>query len=392
MGECTMSTRAAFAGLVALALVGLPAVAQPVQPLDGDAIAAIWNERQDKVKTATFEMTKTRFEAKGSMNKMNAGALHMIRRRNSAVGEGPFPPEDYRSTTQGRLLVEGVKIRHDYGTHQLDLVTKTWWFQNELTAFDGFHFREINTTKSGEEEGSIRKAKVYPEANFVAVSALLTSIRGRTSGLTMLDPRIIKSTGRWNKIDGVDCLEYLVGKEPDGSFDRYVWLAPTQGWQVVRDIEHQHKYDSMSRKEIRYQQDPTVGWIPSTWEYARIEKGELLLQSRFTLDSYTLNTPIGPGEFTIKFPAGMNVMDEDGPRGAAVIGTMQEDGSLRPDDGRPAYYLPGTTEPLGRKMLRWGLYSLIGVTVTLILWRLTTRLRRSAAVPPGSLTPQGGQA
>jgi hypothetical protein len=179
----------------------------------------------------------------------------------------------------------------------------------------------------------------------------------------------------------------LVEKKVDGTFHRHVWLAPTWGWQIVRHLALAPKTDVLDKHEFRYKPDSTVGWLPATWEFARVEKGELLVQTNFTLDSYTLNEPIDPAEFVLSFPKGMNVMDEDA-KGGAVFGTVKEDGRIVPGDGRPAYYLPGNAEPGSKKFVRYGLYALIALTAATLAWRLARRIRPSASVSSSPPQPK----
>lgn len=385
-----MTTHRVLTLLGTLALAATATAADPVQPLSGEEIAVIWKERQEKVKTASFEFTRTHFVPKGGFTKANPYLIYLWDKEHPGSGKNPIPAQDTRLTSPCRLLVDGVKIRHDYFSKQVNYDKQEFYLRREQTAFDGTHFRIINGKTPEEEEGVVRQAGYYPEANHVAISVLLTSIRSRTNGLTMFnDIRTITATGRRTAIDGVECLEFLVGKQPDGSHNRHVWLAPAWGWQVVRDIGHAPKTDVMDKMDIRYKPDPTVGWLPSTWEFARVTRGELIQQSSFAVNSYTLNDPIPAGEFVLTFPNGQTVMDEDA-KGGAVSGTVRETGLLVPDDGRPAYYLPGTVEPLWRKLIRNGLYALIAVTGCALGWRLRQRLRRST-LPTSTLPKPDGQ-
>jgi hypothetical protein len=283
-----MVSRCGIPLAVLLGLAGLAPAADPVQPLSGEEIADIWKQRQDKVRTATFEFTRTVYYPKGGFSKANPYIVHEWAETYPELGNTPIPTKDMRLSSPARLLVDGSKVRHDYQSEQFHFTKRDYYLQKEQTAFDGTHFRSISGTQEGKDEGAVRKAGNYQEGNLVSISSPLTAIRGRTKGLTMVpDVRTVTPTGRRVTFDGAECLEYLVSKEPDGSHHRHVWLAPAWGWQIVRDISHAVRNDIMSKKEVRYKTDPTVGWLPVSWEFARIEKGEVLLQSRHTLDSYT---------------------------------------------------------------------------------------------------------
>lgn len=365
--------------LVGLCVGGARAGDQ-VQPLDGEAIAAIWKERQDKVQSATFEITKTLYYPRGAYSKYVPNFRQTPDGVIIAPDKEPLPTADYRITLTGRMVIDGVKIRHDYYSCQCNRARGEFYSRKEQTAFDGEYFRTINGTRSGADEGAVRKASWYHDANLISISALLNSIRGGAKGLYIIDVRTISPTGRRSMIDGTECLEYSQ-RQSNSKATRHVWLAPGQGWQLLRDVVAVPESDKSEKREIRYKSDPVVGWIPATWEYVRIERGELLIQSRCKLDTYSLNKPIQAEEFVLTFPKRMNVMDEDASGGAAV-GIVQEDGRLRPDDGRPAYYLPGIEMPWWQKFIRPIVYALIVLTVGILAWRVVMRYRRLRAIPP----------
>jgi hypothetical protein len=359
----------------------------PVKPLDGDAIAALWKERQEKVKTAKFEFSRTYFSPKGGLNKRSPSIIIEWEKSPDFV-DGPIPSKDLRMTSESRLLLDGAKVRHDYSSEQCNFKKRDYYHKKEWNAFDGTHFRVITGIPAG-EEGSVSKASYYPEANIGGISVLFTSVRGATNGVSFR-PQRLTSTGRQAAIDGVECLEYEAYKTPTQSIT--AWLAPSQGWHVLRVIDNVPTSGVMNKTEVRYKADPTVGWLPATWEYTHIVKGEVLLQTSFKLTSYKLNEPIDAGEFVLTFPKGMKVLDEDAPGGGGV-GTVQEDGRVEPEDGRPAYYLPGT-EPAARKWVRAGLIVATAATAGLLAWRVVRRYRRSrilAVSPEPRSSPEGVQ-
>lgn len=386
-----MCLRGASTGLVLLIFAGVSARAQPVQPLDGEAIAAIWKERQDKVKTAAFEMTMTDYYPQGGYGESNPMIFmeldretQTLKKRPGEAGRGPIPKSDFRVTGPAKLLIDGVKVRYDYQSCQYDRAEKQLYVRSEQSAFDGTYFREVIGRKTG-DEGAVGQYPAYRDAGFVGVSTVFTAFRGRSKGMTRCDAPDLIPTGRRTTIDGYECQEYLAYKKLDTGATRHVWLSPNQGWNIVRDLSHNPQSGTVDQKEARYKADSEVGWVPVMWSFSRTTKGALRMSQRFDVVSYSINTPIQPSEFMLQFSTGMQVFHEDPPGG--VVGKIQADGRLLPDDGRAAYFLPGTGEPRWRRLLRYAIYGLVALTVSLFAFRTIRRYRRKAIVVSSCVPP-----
>ncbi len=351
-----------------------------VQPLDGEAIAAIWKERQEKVKTARFEVTRTTFYSAGFFTRVMPPIFWLTNEEMQQGRETKInllvPPTDYKVVTQERFVMDGMKIRYDHTSTQVrhTSANKDLYQRNHQTGYDGLYYREIYQEQGNgaPSRGVLQKGNVYPDANLVALSSLLTTFRGGNRKLCFVSPLDFICTGRRAIINDYECIEYQLGKADNVT---YFWLSPSQDWVVAR-IEQSQK--STKKTQTRqYQLDSQFGWIPKKWDYVATF-GDSHTTDQFEVTAYSMNTTTEHSEFALKFTSGTELYHEDVPGG--VVGKVQENGTIVPNDGRPAYDLPGKDTQRQSRYWRFVLFALSLLLLSIVVVRAVRRYRRQTSL------------
>jgi hypothetical protein len=135
----------------------------------------------------------------------------------------------------------------------------------------------------------------------------------------------LKPTGGTLEIDGTPCPVYALNLEID--HPPHFWLDPARGYTVRRQRMRTSEYD------VRYRQDPVVGWVPVSWTCkSHASSGVLLRTAKVEVVRLEFNKPQPAEQFAVVFPPGSRVHDERNGKSYSVDtdGEMREEIEDRP--------------------------------------------------------------
>jgi hypothetical protein len=380
-------TRTLLACIVAA--TSTPALAQPpaAKPLTGEQIAAIWQARQDRVKTVVMEWKDAKFIPKGGHDEGIKRHMLIMKTSDTPVQppDGPFPPKDIRGTFDSHFVLDGFKVRHNFTTYFTEMNPYRMVTVDTQCAYDGVYFREVEKTGDQKPMVYVSKMEAYRDAGNVDVVPLITAFRGMSKPYSRVKPQILEATGRQATIAGELCHEYLAYKFDSGS-TFHVWLSPGKDWNVIRF--HYHYRDdkgsttTIQTTDVDYKHDPAVGYYPSHWKYASTYKGKLTSNQEVTVTACRFNDPVDAAEFKPSFPTGANALVESSKVGG-VTGEIMPDGNIKPTGQDFTLALPGDRKPSQSRWPRYGviLASAVILFVVAIVGRKIIRRRRATLNP-----------
>jgi RNA polymerase sigma factor (sigma-70 family) len=280
--------------------------APPVQP-DLKTIAAAWKARQGLIRTASFDMEVTSTRTPRS--------FAPPRPVGPQGGDRPTHPPDKDFTTVYPVALTLAGDRHRYTYRRetwnpLDGRARTVEYAG---AFDGAARTVLLTYPGQMVRADARRytgaaATRGTDADALTVAAVVVSTIP-TSVLTG-DWRLDKYelTKKTVEVGGHRCVELT--KESPGGVCRALYLDPACGWNVRR-VTTLHQGLEALRYTVGYAADPVAGWVPSEWEWTMTTAdGELLEGEKVVVRGYQLNREVGPDEFRVAFPPGVQVYEQ----------------------------------------------------------------------------------
>lgn len=340
--------------------------------IDAEKIANIWKARQEKVKTVELRCTYTTFMPKGS---------YTLGVPPKMFGGRTLPETDLRKTgLTTRILIDGIKVRHDYQSYGWDHDSKQFMVLGESEAFDGQTTYQIEFIghHSPDDPGWGVVSKVFKHfdgAQLPRFRMLFGAFRAATPGLRPWNPHDLTPTGRRMPIAGSECIECLVYRYQNGGTST-VWLDPAKDYLVVRQIIDDVVGRDRTKLDITYRPHTDAGWVPAKWENSRTAvDGHPGETHQYTVESCEVNRPIDSREFVLKFPPGMKVLNRLGPGG--VEGVMQDDGQFKPVDSDTVSPLIHETRSIW-DYVRFGSCILLASMIVVLLVRYARHRSRAS--------------
>lgn len=361
----------AFMSLISAAAVCGVAAAQERQLSNTEPIVSAWKAREEKARTISVVWELSPAIPKGGMSRRDNVAAVDSRYKGLVI-----PDHDYKHTTPCLLFIDGDKVRYESGAVKVNPERKQPLFlQRTIRAFDGRVYREINEGVEGvPPHGFYTHEPQFREAKLAGVRPFFGLFRGTTKGYTHCNPYDLLPTGRSQRIDGAECSEYLDQGHSRAATKRTVWLCPAKDWVIAHDTIDRTDGVRIATV-IRYGPDPTVGWVPTGWETVEARSGEQFETSRSVVTSCVVNASIDDRHFAPTFPSGLKVTDGR----TGTNGLMTDYGTFKTKDGKAEYDLAGDGSRIShyRILVFYGLLTLIGVTVVVLIVRLKPSPRRA---------------
>lgn len=338
-----------------------------------DQIIQVWQQRQEKVLTAHFELNCEQTIHKGSISFFDA----MVSEKVKPLDSEPNPSRDYLVNGTATVNLSGQKMTYSYDTQKWDPIGKRLYPARYFDSFDGQLFKCLDNPASGQQDyplATVRRAKASASALHFPLLPLVFAFRGDHSQFFQ-DLGRFKVNGRRIDIAARPCLEVV---RTSGSSNRceVLYLDEERDYVVVRKTILIKDFPAW-QLDIIYDQDDTVGWSPRSWEYIiRAGKNHIIIESgRRTVTRYDINHQIDDSKFEIIFPAGTRVIDESsGKETQYLVRGDQERGREIPTAFNPTYE---DLENAGTQVKRWVLATVWGTILVLSLgvW-IWLRLRR----------------
>lgn len=262
------------------------------EPADMKAIEAIWKKRQDRVKTAAFDLDNI-------VTKSEKGL------------KAPPGTGDFNTGYRASVTFAGDKHRYTYRGMTWNSSVGEPWPVEYVGAYDGT-IRTALTKYPGKgigPHGLLYRgalAKQNNDANMLTISAIVLSIlpQSELNRSWRLDGH--KPTGETEKVDGYPCV--VIAREwPNDAQRQELCLDPKFGWNVrqVRTISR----GQTLVYTIDYTADPVIDWVPKSWEAVMRSGGQLLESQNVSVREYKLNEKVDEAIFKITFPPGTDVYE-----------------------------------------------------------------------------------
>ncbi len=337
------------------------------QPPTAQQVKQAWGERQDKVKTLRCEWTARETVPKGS---------NSIGIRGAPEGN---PPRDLLIDAKVSLILGGGKLRYtydgqDWSLERGELVPRTF-----ASAFDGKIGRSFNN-KGGLEypqQGWIVSDDRAQDASSLIVSPLSILCRGTDPVYRPFDFDAYEATGREVKIKDRPCVEFTRRSRTDERTDTLL-LDRSRAYLLLRRTTTVQKTTTL-QLTIDYGPDPSVGWVPLSWEYVvRLPGGSLLKSVQCSATKTEINPALSADDFAVPFPPGTWVSDQSS--GTELQSVVQDDGregKALPSSAIPTYEQLREAGPANRWRWLWiaipsAVFVLAFVGLVWIKWRRRT--------------------
>ncbi len=286
-------------------------------------ILEVWKERQQKVKSARFELVCEETKHKGSITFLDALEPHGP---GAVPASKPNPPGDYLVKGTSMVTFDGVKLRYSYDHEQCDPVGKKLYPERYVDVFDGEYFKWFQNPASGHHDypsASVRKAATSGSALKFPILPLILSLRGSHPQFFQ-DLVKFQLTGKSVVVAGRHCLELVRDSGPPGQRE-FLFLDRERDYVVVKEMIVLGGQPNW-QVDATYTPDPKIGWVPKSWEYIiRAGKDHIPMNSgRSTVTAYEINPHVDDNEFDIQFQPKTMVHDQSS--GNYVQYVIQPDG------------------------------------------------------------------
>jgi hypothetical protein len=289
-----------------------------------DQVAKAWQERQDKVRTAEFHITATNTFYKGGFSVGEPD--HAVR---------PLPVADTRTTYRVRYVLDDTRVRIESDGLQ-------WsggeFLQIRRTAIlDGKIKTSLDEGETPEPRGLLSRESDYFEAKGQAVRPITRCFRGTSRSMRSFLIDDLKPTGTKLLIGGRLCEQFVL-KRVGGDRSEF-WLDPGRDWIIVRETYTNPKV-TYTQLDIGYQANSVSGWVPTSWEFRHTDRDTVpVCAQKFVVTQHSLNETIPESEFTLTFPTGTRVRDQQEGQPKKYIVTTETVQSLTSTtDGHPWWH------------------------------------------------------
>jgi hypothetical protein len=288
-----------------------------------DDILEVWKARQEKVKSARFDLSCQETIHKGSSS-------FLLAKRRQAAGmppeTEPNPPRDYLVKATSMVTLDGFKLRYSNDHQDWDPEEKKLYPEHYVDVFDGEVFKFLQNPASGHHNypwAGVRKADTSGSALKFPILPVILTLRGNHPKFFQ---ELVKFqlTGKAVMVRGQSCLELVRDSGPPGQRE-FLFLDQNRDYVVVKEMIVLLGQPNW-QVDATYTPDPKIGWVPKSWEYLiRVGKDHVPMNSgRSTVTAYEINPHIDNKEFDVLFEPKTMVHDETS--GNYVQYLIREDG------------------------------------------------------------------
>lgn len=278
------------------------AILQPAlseEPVTAEQIFRVWQNRQDKIKTATFEWTNQRTTAAGTMNFPGQGPAALK----------PLPETDVTNVI--KCIVRFDDKRMYYSTEGPLWVPAEGRFIPRLyvSSFDGNQAKAFygRSAEKHHPLGFVSEDQENQDASGLKVYPILMAYRPLNPdlGAFKVSEWHVRDT---NAIaDGQACI--VLEKASDRRKEA-IWVDPKREFSVVRQETHVGGKPA-DQLTVSYAQDPVWHWVPKTWNVTVIDPrtGKVVRAAVARVTKYDFNRDYSPQDFDFEFPVGTYLTD-----------------------------------------------------------------------------------
>jgi hypothetical protein len=284
--------------VVGLSPADLPIAAEPTK----DAIAAVWKARHDGLRTARFNWTETVLIAAGTK----------LKRPPGDQPPEELPPNDLKFKRSVMLSLNGKMLRFSQIGSAWETSLGTLVKRLYVSTFDGETSRSFY---SGDETVPRRFAVLgfdhaearNQESNYYMLAPVLLTYRACDPDTGGRDLAKFKIGTKKATIDVHQCV--ILASASPSEITEELWLDPDRDFVVLRVSR------SMPGKkttlDISYDQDPKLGWIPSSWRWIAFgpDSGRIFEEHTASVTLRELNTDVPREQFQFTYPPGTLVRD-----------------------------------------------------------------------------------
>ncbi|HEV3258763.1 MAG TPA: hypothetical protein VG013_17970 [Gemmataceae bacterium] len=283
-----------------------------------DAILKVWQTRQERVRTARFELNCEETIHKGRVSFMEGA-------RQGGTGlqpqTGPNPPRDYLVNGTSSIRLDGSRMRYSYDHQQWDPIDKKLYPEHYIDVFDGRMFKFLRNPASAQKLyplAAVRTAKASESSPKLAIRPLILTFRGNHPQF-FRDLGEYRVTGQSITVATRPCLQ-LVRASAGAEQRDLLYLDQERDYVVVREMILVHEAPNW-QSDVTYASDAAVGWVPRSWEYiVRVGKDGRVYQSgRRTIARYDINPQLDDNDFDIPFPPTTRVVDTSSGEGIQYV-------------------------------------------------------------------------
>jgi hypothetical protein len=347
--------KAIFVSLVLILLPHTQLIAQQ-KPNDVlDPVFAVWQRRQETVRSAKFELSMHQRIPKGAYTRRGA---------KGAPAPSPNPPNDVAIDWKEQFMFDGDKMRW---THDRPMLVEPEWAptsQTFVATFNGEMSKSLTLPAGASPvSGEIREERGVPETEAADVRPLMYAFRSDHPMIPTLNRKHLRLIDERPIVDGRSCIAVKTRSSQ-------LWLDRERNYVVVREYIEQ-KGKVTFDLTIDYDRHRDTGWIPTGWKSVLLKPdGAMLnyLEAQVTVAS--INATIPPEQFEIVFPAGSYVADAKERRDAVV----NADGDL---ETTARWSSPGQQVSNGAKHSAWyaGAVAIVTAAVVLLVRRGRRRVK-----------------
>jgi outer membrane lipoprotein-sorting protein len=273
-----------------------------------DDILEIWKERQQKVKSARFELTCEETIPKGRNSFVN---VLYGRKAGMQPETEPNPPRDYLVKGTSAVILDGIKLHYSYDHEQWDPVEKKLYAEHYEDVYDGEFVRSVINPESAHHirsKGNVDKASKSESGLRFPILPLILTLRGNHPQFFQ-DLVKFQITRQSVMVGGRPCLELVRDSGPPGQRE-FLFLDQKRDYVTVKEMIVLGGQPNW-QVDATYTPDPQIGWVPKSWEYIiRAGKDHVPMNfGRTTVTAYEINVRVDDNEFNIDFKPKTMVQD-----------------------------------------------------------------------------------
>ncbi len=274
-----------------------------------EQVEQAWESRQLRTRTANFEWKEMNFISKGALGP------RLDSNRKSTKNLPQMPPTDITMEMSRSVSFDAGLLRFSRTGTEFNLVSGTCGEVSYVAAFYGDEY------KSFFQEGPVWGGQIAP-VGFVSTDSrhlahdkfhdlpILLTYRGcdpTTCGWNLrdfsLDPHKVAV------VDGHKCV--FLNRSFQSQTNDTFWVDPQRDFIVLRVVSS--RPGKTTTVDISYREDPSHGWVPSTWQSVAVGaiSGRLFQQSNATITAWEINVDIAPSTFQLYFPTDTVVREGD---------------------------------------------------------------------------------
>jgi membrane protein implicated in regulation of membrane protease activity len=291
--------RQGYVAIIALVLAcsgGLvPGLLGQAEEATAARVEQIWAEREKRVKAYRVVWSETTTYPRGSTF------------LNPRAAPEELPPADLTLKAACKMVIAGQKSRYEYDGE--------WWSTRsrgvgpavKVVTFDGG--RSANTilksTLIDNPQVTLKKASVSPNNDLTEFLPIWLTARASVAS-RVLPIGAYRSTGRRDRVNNRICQEF---SRVSGAVRDQIFLDPERDYQVVRNTQYVN--DKLWTKlEVTYQPEPTLGWVPATWDVVTCTPGGAIgVSKRCVVTEFVTNIDVPESDFEPVLPIGARVID-----------------------------------------------------------------------------------